>query len=173
MRPIEDLDLLFALQTAEGVDKLYELDAAPPSGGEDAYRFLVAMRPYSNSVMIAAHYRVVDATGRRRPDVLFFDANHPPPIVQRARPVTLSVAEREAAAFRSMDRSLLKIAQSLVTPEPDPFPTVLRVSLPQPPSARCSEVPVACLQSLAKGCGRRGFPVYPQSWTRRCSSPER
>jgi len=169
MRPVEELDLLFSLQTSEGVQKVYELDAAPALGDEDAYRFLVAISPYSQRVIVAAHYRAVDATGLRPRDVLFVDADHPPPILQRAHPVMLSVAEREAAAFRSLERSLLSIAQSLVVAEPDPFPSVLRVSLPRPPTARCSETSIACAEDLARGCGRRRFPGYPQSWTLRCS----
>jgi hypothetical protein len=98
--------------------------------------------------------------------VLFVDAEHPPPLLARAHKVILTAEEREAAVLRSCGRSIVSILQTAVVPERDPFATIY-VSL-TPPNARCSQEALGCTASRTLDCGRRGFPMSPHAWLRRC-----
>jgi hypothetical protein len=168
MRPFREVDLRFALQTAEGVEAVYALDDTLAKQSPETYKYLASVRPYQQRVIMAAHYRVVDATdGERLPLVLFFDAEHPPPLLARAHRVVLTVEERDAAVLRSCERSIVSILQTAVVPEPDLFATIY-VSL-TPPNARCSAEASACKASRTPDCGRRGFPMYPHAWFSQCS----
>jgi hypothetical protein len=172
MRPSREVDLLFALQTAEGVEAVYALDDTLLKQSPEAYKYLASVRPYQQRMIMAAHYRVVDATdGERLPLVLFFDAEHPPPLLGHAQRVVLTREERDAAALRSCERGILRILQRTTVPEPDPFPTIY-VSL-TPPSARCSQETSTCAERRPLDCGLRGFPSSPRAWLRRCAEPIR
>jgi hypothetical protein len=122
MRPLQELDQIFALQTTEGVDGVYAVDDSLVAQDREAYRLLVALRTYSQRIITAAHYRMLDAANGEQPHrVLFFDMARPPHVLGRATLVVLTNEERETAAFRAADRSVLHMLRASIRPEPDPF----------------------------------------------------
>lgn len=106
----QEQDAAFALESLPAVTGVYALPdpgvahvcgRADETARDDALLLAVALRPYSVSLLVEAHYQLVGHVDRGIGGrVLYVNADALPPVVRRSRLISLSSTDRFAAAVR-------------------------------------------------------------------------
>lgn len=102
----QEVDAAFALASLPSVVGVFVLvqRRADVASEEDAYMLAILLRPYSATMMVEAHYRLLAVVGRKLTGKVIYvaaDVEPLPAFVGRARRITLTAAERDVAAARA------------------------------------------------------------------------
>ncbi len=101
----QEVDAAFALASLPSVVGVFVLvQRRADVASEDEYMLAILLRPYSATMMVEAHYRLLAVVGRKLTGKVIYvaaDVEPLPAFVGRARRITLTAAERDVAAARA------------------------------------------------------------------------